>query len=221
MGTSVQFSIRSLLIAVVLTAFGLAAGLPIIRSWDSPTRLHFLLHALAVTVWVVLFAVHRCVARRKAERLAGEVILRAEMQGTRFARVQQIALLLLFIASLMFMGAADAQAAKFPRPRYAMAHWLNMAYLGWITSWLITNCWWGTGLGIAELAEKGLIERGTHVTPYSHFRTVRWNRYLRNTLVLSDRQYQLTQIVIPRWEREHIERFLDDQGLIKSQLDSG
>lgn len=221
MATSVQFSIRSLLIAMVLTAVGLAAGLPVIRSWDSPARLHFLWHALAVVVWVALCVILRCMARRRAERLAGEVILRAATQGNHFARAQQVALLLLFIVGLLFMGVADARTAKFPRPPYAMAHWFNIAYLGWMTSWLITNCWWGIGPGIAELAEHGLIERGTHVTSYNHFRTIRWNHYFPNTLVLSSCHYQLTQIVIPRWEREHVERFLHERGLISSKVDKG
>jgi hypothetical protein len=217
MATSVQFSIRSLLIAMVVTAVGSAALTPIIRSWDTPARLHFVLYALVVTGLATGFLVYRCVARRRAERLAGEVILRASTQGNQFGRVQQVALLLLFLFGLFFLGASEAQAATVPKPRAAMFRWFNLAYLGWITSWLTTNCWWGTGPGIAELAENGLIERATHVTPYARFRTFRWNRYFRNTLVLSSRDYQLTQIVVPRWERERVERFLDEKGLISSK----
>lgn len=217
MATSVQFSIRSLLIAMVVTAVGSAALTPIIRSWDTPARLQFILHALVVTGWVSIFLVHRCVIRRRVERLAGEVILRARTQGNQFSRVQQVALLLLFLAGLFFLGASEAQTATVPKPRVAMFRWINLAYLGWITSWLITNCWWGVGPGIAELTENGVIERGVHFTPYARFRTFRWNRYFRDTLVLSSRDYQLTQIVVPRWEREHVERFLDEKGLISSK----
>jgi len=216
--TSVQFSIRSLLIAMVLTAVGLAAGLPIVRSWGTSTQLHFVVNAAILATLVSLFTSLRCVIRRHTERRAGKILLRAETQGNHFVRFFQVCLLILFMAGLIFMAASEAHSVSVSRPGYAKFRWFNIAYLGWMAAWIMTNCWWAVGPGIAELAENGLIEWGTRFTPYTKLRDVRWNRYFPDTLVLSS-GHQFRQIVVPRLEREQIERLFDEQRLASSQAD--
>lgn len=214
MATSVQFSIRSLMIAMVLAAVGLAAAMPVIRSWGTAVQMHFMVNAAVLAGLVGIFSVGRCVMRRNVERQAGEIVLRAPTQGNHFARLLYLCLLLVFIVILFGVAATDAR----PRPAaFATRPWFVLAYLGWAAAWLITNCWWGTGPGIVELAEHGLIERGTRFTPYARFRTFRWSRYFRDILVLSSRDYSRTQIIVPRWEREHVDEFLRNKGLISPE----
>ncbi len=219
MATSVQFSIRSLLVAMVLTAVGLAATMPVIRTWSTAAQSHFVINAIVLAGLVGMWAVYRCVVRRRVERLAGEVVLRAATQGNRFARFFYACLLILFILGLFLVAAGETPSTPAATPFSAERRWIRLVYLGWIAGYLVTNCWWGTGPGIVELAENGLIERGTHLTPYAHFRTVRWNRYFRDNLVLSSLDCQLIQIIVPRWEREHVERFLARKGLVSSQVE--
>ena len=216
MATSIQFSIRSLLIAMVLTGVGMAAALPVIRTWGTAVQLHFVVNAGVLAALVGGFTAVRCAARRRIERQAGNVLLRATTQGNRFIQLLHIVLLLLFLAGLMLIAAAEAHTGPASRPPYAKFQWVNVAYLGWMAGWLVTNCWWRTGPGIAEIAENGLIEMGTRFTPYSQFRSIRWNRYFPGTLMLVSRHYQTIQIVIPRWEREHIGQFLEEKGLVAS-----
>ncbi len=226
MATSVQFSIRSLLVAMVLTAVGLAAAMPVIRTWSTAAQSHFVINAIVLAGLVGMWTVYRCLVRRRVERLAGEVVLRAATQGNRFARFFYGCLLILFILGLFLVAASETPSTPVAAPFSAERPWISLVYLGgrlmylaWITGCLVTNCWWGTGFGVVELAENGLIVRGIYLTPYAHFRTVRWNRYFCDNLVLSSLDHQLIQIIVPRWEREHIERFLARKGLVSSQVE--
>lgn len=217
MATSVQFSIRSLLIAMALMAIALALAAPVVGSWETASQIRFLVNAATLTVSVAIFMILRCVMRRHTERLAGPVFLHAAMRGTRFARLFHILLLLLFLVGLFFFAAGEAVSHPVSKLPYVMVRWSFVVYLGWLAAWLITNCWWGTGAGIVELAEHGLIEGGIRFTPYSRFRTFRWNPYYRDILVVSTRNYQRIQIVIPRSQRESTHRFLKEKRLISSQ----
>lgn len=217
MATSVQFSIRSLLIAMVLAAIVLALATPVIGSWGTAAQIRFLVNAATLAVSVAIFMILRCAMRRHTERQAGPVFLHAATRGTRFARLFHVLLLLLFLAGLFFFAAVEATSRPSPKPPYVMVRWGFVAYLGWLAAWLITNCWWGTGAGIVELAEHGLIEGGIRFTPYSRFRTFRWHPYYRDVLVVSTRDYRPIHIIIPRSQRESIHRFLKEKRLISSQ----
>jgi len=216
MATSLQFNIRSLLMLMVVTAVVMAAVAPVVRSWETPQRLWFLAEAALLGAIVAGFTVQRCIVRRKTVRLAGEVILRTRTQGNRLVRLQQGALLAVFVFFLGVTAVGDAQTARWQQLPIWQWPWFSMAMLGWIASRLLTNFWWGVGPGIVELAEKGLIEWGTRLVPYARFRTFRWNRYTSDTLVLSSREYRLTLIVIPHEHRPMIEQFFRDRGLISS-----
>ncbi|NLS97315.1 MAG: hypothetical protein GXX96_34690 [Planctomycetaceae bacterium] len=218
MATSVQFSIRALLIAMVLTAVGLAAGLPVIRSWDSPTRFHFLLDALVVSACFILSLVHRCAARRRVERLVGKVVFKVAAHGLRFARIQWIALLLLYVAAAIYMAASRAHRAT--PAAYDLLDWLHPLFVGLVASLLMTHCWWNTGPGVVELAKNGLIEAATRFTPYHRLATFRWDRWAVDTLVLSSHNRQFTQITVPRAERERIVRLLEEKGLVLQRTEA-
>ncbi len=219
MPSSTQFTIRHLLAAMVVVAVVAAAIGPFIRSLGSNSQLYFAGNAVIIALMTVAFGAYHLVMRRRAERLAGEVILRAVTQGSRYARVLYLVLLVGFLIAVFYNGIYEARHAEHSLPKRDLSQWFSFAWMAWITAWLVTNCWWGVGAGLVELAEKGVIDRSIRFQPYCHFRTFGWNHYFPDTLVLSSLRYQTILVIVPDRDRARIEQFLKQQGLICSQVE--
>ncbi len=189
MATSLQFSLRSMLVVMLMVAIISAVIAPAIRAWDTQRQLLFGAHAAVTLLLLGAGTVGLCAERRKVERKAGAILFRTVAKGSKRVRLQQGFWLAVSVAVMIAYWFVFSAAAA---GRARSQQWSDLLYYTiLLATWAprtLTNFWWRVGAGVVEVAENGLILQGVMLKPWNKMESYRWASHVRNRLLIHEHQ---------------------------------
>lgn len=212
--TVVQFNLRSLLVAMLVFIFVVAASTPLLRTWNETMQRFFLLFVslnLAATGIGVLLNARR---RRRVERIAGAVLLRVFTRRAKLMRigfflmaVVMAALLALWSFGFALMVDRPPSQGFLAGPRLGalLAHFVALAAYAYLLATYFCFVWWNTGPWTVEVCDNGLIFDALRMQSWADVIEIRWGTYFPNTLQIKLKYRRWTDVAVPTQQRETVE----------------
>ncbi len=215
MATKVQYGIKHLMVLTVMVAIGAAAVGPFVRGWDAKRQVFFAIYIAGCLLALAGCMYWLCRCRVRAERSAGEVILRIRKSDGPLARCIQIAAIWSLVAVMHIPPILNVQflndRGDFIANLVASSVW-STVMIAPVVTWL----WWGLDWRSIEVCQRGFILGGNRFLSYSKLKEYRWERYGAKKLILFRRfGYWLVdvQLRIPAEMRDEVGRLLDEKGV--------
>ncbi len=213
--TEVRFSIRSLLIVTAVVAVATSAVATYIRSFPVDLRMELTLYWGVLPALLVTLFVFHAWRRRKAELIAGRVLLELDRHSYFLPHTPRLATTLVGILSLLaapamwIVGSRDIASG---RPLGAWPWQINYGTISCLVASgsAVTFFWWRR----IRLAENGLIARSQYF-PWTVCNRWQWDAQFTNVAVVFTTTRGKIAFEVPEQERAAVEALLKRQVYVR------
>ena len=209
--TDVRFSIRAMLIVMAVVAVATSAVAAYIRSFPANLRMELTLYWGVLPALLVALFVFHAWRRRKAELIAGRVLLELDRHSYFLPHTPRLATTLVGILSLLAAPAMWIVGSRYIASGRPLSAWLWQFNYGTVSCVVasgsaVTFFWWRR----VRLADNGLIARSQYF-PWTVCNRWQWDGHFTNVAVVFTTTRGKIAFEVPEQERAAVEALLKRQ----------